>query len=52
MAKDKNNNLIIDYFDGADKADDAADSLKAMQPIHSKPGTSKTRTLTWAGSRF
>jgi hypothetical protein len=40
MAKDKNNNLIIDYFDGA------------MQPIHSKPGTSKTRTLTWAGSRF
>jgi uncharacterized membrane protein len=29
MAKDKNNNLIIDYFDGADKADDAADSLKA-----------------------
>jgi len=25
MAKDKNNNLIIDYFDGADKADEAVD---------------------------
>lgn len=28
MAKDKKNNVIIDYFKGADKADDAADSLK------------------------
>jgi len=25
MAKDKNNNPIIDYFDGADKADEAVD---------------------------
>jgi len=26
MAKDKNNNLVIDYFDGADKADEAVDT--------------------------
>ena len=29
MAKDQNTNVIIDYFDGTDKADDAADSLEA-----------------------
>ena len=29
MARDENTSVIIDYFDGADKANDAADLLKA-----------------------
>ena len=32
MAKDKKNNVIIDYFDGADKADHAADSVHQGVP--------------------
>jgi uncharacterized membrane protein len=47
MAKDKNTNMIIDYFDGADKVDDAADSLKAWDKDNDTVDLGAIAILTW-----
>jgi hypothetical protein len=52
MAKDKNNNLIIDYFDGADKADDAADSLKAWDKQNKDVDLGGIAILTWQDGKI
>jgi uncharacterized membrane protein len=52
MAKDKNNNLIIDYFDGADKADDAADSLKAWDKDNDDVKLGGIAILTWEDGKM
>jgi uncharacterized membrane protein len=52
MAKDKNDNLIIDYFDGADKADDAADSLKAWDKQNKDVDLGGIAILTWQDGKI
>ena len=52
MAKDKNTNVIIDYFDGADKADDAADSLKAWDKDNDDVKLGGIAILTWEDGKI
>ena len=52
MAKDKKNNVIIDYFDGADKADDAADSLKAWDKGNKDVKLGGIAILTWQDGKM
>ena len=52
MAKDKNTNVIIDYFDGADKADDAADSLKAWDKDNKDVKLGGIAILTWEDGKM
>jgi len=52
MAKDKNSNVIIDYFDGADKADDAADSLKAWDKDNDNVKLGGIAILTWQDGKI
>ena len=52
MAKDKNSNVIIDYFDGADKADDAADSLKAWDKDNDNVKLGGIAILTWQDGKM
>ena len=52
MAKDKNSNVIIDYFDGADKADDAADSLKAWDKGNDDVDLGGMAILTWQDGKM
>ncbi len=52
MAKDNNNNVIIDYFDGADKADDAADSLKAWDKGNDDVKLGGIAILTWQDGKM
>ena len=52
MVKDKNNNVIIDYFDGADKADDAADSLKAWDKDNDDVKLGGIAILTWEDGKM
>ena len=47
MAKDSNTNVIIDYFDGSDKADDAADSLKDWDRYNKDVDLGGIAILTW-----
>jgi uncharacterized membrane protein len=49
---DKANNLIIDYFDGADKADDAADSLKAWDAGNKDIKLGGIAILTWQDGKM
>ena len=52
MAKDKKNNVIIDYFKGADKADDAADSLKAWDKDNKDVKLGGIAILTWEDGKM
>jgi uncharacterized membrane protein len=52
MAKDKNSNVIIDYFEGADKADDAADSLKAWDKDNDNVKLGGIAILTWQDGKI
>jgi uncharacterized membrane protein len=52
MAKDKKNNVIIDYFKGADKADDAADSLKAWDKDNDDVKLGGIAILTWQDGKM
>ena len=52
MAKDKNTNVIIDYFDGADKADDAADSLKIWDQGNDAVELGGIAILTWEDGKM
>ena len=52
MAKDKNNNVIIDYFDEPDKADDAADSLKAWDKQNKDVDLGGIAILTWQDGKI
>ena len=52
MAKNKNSNVIIDYFDGADKADDAADSLKEWDKEHKDVKLGGIAILTWQDGKM
>ena len=52
MAKDKNTNVIIDYFDGADKVDDAADSLKAWDKDNDDVKLGGIAILTWEDGKM
>jgi uncharacterized membrane protein len=52
MAKDKNTNVIIDYFDGADKADDAADSLKIWDDATDSVKLGAIAILTWEDGKM
>ena len=52
MAKDKNTNVIIDYFHGADKADDAADSLKAWDKDNDDVKLGGIAILTWEDGKM
>jgi uncharacterized membrane protein len=52
MAKDKNTNLIIDYFAGADKADDAADSLKDWDKGNDAVKLGGIAILTWQDGKM
>ena len=52
MAKDKKNNVIIDYFEGADKADDAADSLKSWDKDNKDVKLGGIAILTWEDDKI
>ena len=52
MAKDQNSNVIIDYFKGADKADDAADSLKAWDEENDDVKLGGIAILTWQDDKM
>lgn len=52
MAKNKNTNVIIDYFDGADKADDAADSLKTWDKDNKDVKLGGIAILTWQDGKM
>ena len=52
MAKDKNTNVIIDYFKGEDKADDAADSLKAWDQGNDSVDLGGIAILTWQDGKM
>lgn len=52
MAKEKKNNVIIDYFNGADKADDAADSLKAWDKEGDDITLGGIAILTWQDGKM
>ncbi len=52
MAKDKNTNMIVDYFAGADKADDAADSLKAWDKDNKDVKLGGIAILTWEDGKM
>ena len=52
MAKDKNTNVIIDYFKGTDKADDAADSLKAWDEDNDDVKLGGIAILTWQDGKM
>ena len=52
MAKEKKNNVIIDYFDGADKADDAADSLKDWDSGNKDVKLGGIAILTWEDGKM
>ena len=52
MAKDKNTNVIIDYFKGEDKADDAADSLKAWDQGNDSVDLGGIDILTWQDGKM
>ena len=52
MAKDKKNNVIIDYFEGADKADDAADSLKLWDKDNKDVKLGGIAILTWEDDKI
>ena len=52
MAKEKKNNLVVDYFEGADKADDAADSLKAWDKGNKSVELGGIAILTWKDGKM
>ena len=52
MAKEKKNNLVIDYFKGADKADDAAESLKAWDKGNKDVELGGIAILTWQDGKM
>jgi uncharacterized membrane protein len=52
MAKEKKNNVIIDYFDGADKAGDAADSLKDWDKGNKDVKIGGIAILTWEDGKM
>ncbi len=52
MAKDKKNNLVVDYFAGADKANDAADSLKAWDKGSKDVELGGIAILTWEDGKM
>ena len=52
MAKDQNSNVIIDYFKGADKVDDAADSLKAWDEENDDAKLGGIAILTWQDGKM
>ena len=47
MAKSKKNNVVIDYFIDADKANDGADSLKAWDAANDNVDLGGIAILTW-----
>ncbi len=52
MAKNKKNNVIIDYFKGADKAYDAADSLKLWDKGNKDIELGGIAILTWQDGKI
>ena len=52
MAKDTNTNVLIDYFEGADKADDAADSLKGWDQGNDSVDLGGIAILTWEDGKM
>jgi uncharacterized membrane protein len=52
VAKSKNSNVVIDYFDNADKASDAADSLKEWDSGNKDVELGGIAILTWQDGKM
>lgn len=52
MSNETKNNLVVDYFVSADKADDAADALKAWDKGHKDIELGGIAVLTWRDGKM